>query len=134
MPNMARCELMGHLGHDPSEKNVGGSTVVEFSLAVSEKRKAGDITSWYRCTIWGEKVGSVARQYLRKGDLVYVAGRLTLRAYQAKAGDAACQGEVSVDGIQLIGGHKSGEPRERATNPASDEENYDGEDDGPIPF
>jgi single-strand DNA-binding protein len=103
MPNLAHITLIGHLGRDPDIKTVGQSQVVEFSVAYSQKSKDAEITTWFRCSYWGERAVKVA-QYLSKGKAVCVVGGLSEREYEAKDGTKKKSLEVRVDNLTLLGG------------------------------
>ena len=72
---------MGNLGRDPETKYTpSGQSVCKFSLATSEtyKDRSGERqkrTEWHRIVVWG-KLAEIAQQYLKKGSLVYVEGRI----------------------------------------------------------
>lgn len=72
--------LLGHLGGDPEFKTLrSGIPVANFSLATSERFKRGEDwqerTEWHRITLYG-KLAEIARDYVKKGDRLYVQGRL----------------------------------------------------------
>jgi single-strand DNA-binding protein len=79
--------LIGRLGKDPEGKfTPTGKQVTHFSVAVSERWKNRDgenkeYTEWINVEAWG-RLGEVCNQYLRKGSLVYVEGRLKTDKYE----------------------------------------------------
>lgn len=106
MPNVNMVILIGHLGHDPSLENVGGTDKVTFSLATTEKwkNKEGVLqenTCWHNIVCW-DKVGNVAYKFLKKGNPVYVEGRIDNRKYE-KDGATKYWSEIVVRRLQLIG-------------------------------
>src|ERR1700722_10276245 len=81
--------LVGRLGRDPETRYTsGGQAVVNFTLATDEcyKDRAGERqkrTEWHRVVLWG-KLAEITQQYLKKGMLVYVEGRIQTRQWEDK--------------------------------------------------
>jgi single-strand DNA-binding protein len=80
--------LVGRLGSDPELRETNnGTPVANFNLATDEtytsngeKQKK---TEWHKLVLW-DKLASIAEQYLHKGDLVYVEGKIQSRQYEDK--------------------------------------------------
>jgi len=88
MPALNRVQLIGYLGKDPEGKfTPTGKKVSHFTLAVSQRWKANgetkEYTEWVNVEAWG-KLGEVCREYLKKGSLVYIEGRLKTERYEDK--------------------------------------------------
>ena len=88
MPALNRVQLIGRLGKDPESKYTPtGKRVTHFSLAVSQHWKANgetkEYTEWVNVEAWG-RLGEVCQEYLKKGSLVYVEGRLKTEKYEDK--------------------------------------------------
>jgi single-strand DNA-binding protein len=100
--------LLGRLGNDPEVSFLGnGDAVVNFSLATSTRRtdkatgeKVED-TEWHRITCYGRQA-EVAGEYLRKGSLVFLEGRLRTRKWQDKSGADRYTTEIIVGTLQLM--------------------------------
>jgi single-strand DNA-binding protein len=81
--------LVGRLGRDPETRYTsGGQAVANFTLATDEtyKSRSGERqkrTEWHRVVLWG-KLAEIAQQYLKKGMLVYVEGRIQTRQWEDK--------------------------------------------------
>jgi single-strand DNA-binding protein len=81
--------LVGRLGKDPETRfTPGGQGVCNFSLATDEtfKDKNGERqkrTEWHRVVVWG-KLAEICQQYLKKGTMVYVEGRIQSRSWDDK--------------------------------------------------
>jgi single-strand DNA-binding protein len=81
--------LVGRLGRDPETRfTSSGQAVANFTMATDEtyKDKSGQRqkhTEWHRITMWG-KLAEIAQQYLKKGTLVYIEGRLQTRQWEDK--------------------------------------------------
>jgi single-strand DNA-binding protein len=88
MPALNRVQLIGHLGKDPESRfTPTGKKVAQFSIAISQRWKSGgetkEYTEWVNVEAWG-RLGEVAQQYLKKGSLVYLEGRLKTDKYEDK--------------------------------------------------
>jgi len=87
MPALNRIQLIGRLGRDPEGKfTPTGKQVTHFSLAVTNRWKTRDgetkeYTEWINIEAWG-RLGEVCREYLKKGSLVYLEGRLRTDRYE----------------------------------------------------
>ena len=81
MPALNRVQLIGHLGKDPESKfTPTGKKVTHFSVAISNRWRSKDgdpkeYTEWVNVEAWG-RLGEVCQEYLKKGSLVFVEGRL----------------------------------------------------------
>ena len=88
MPALNRVQLIGRLGKDPDGKfTPTGKQVTHFSLAVTNRWKSKDgetkeYTEWINVEAWG-RLGEVCQEYLKKGSLVYLEGRLKTDKYEA---------------------------------------------------
>ena len=89
MPALNRVQLIGRLGRDPEGKfTPTGKKVVHFSVAISNrwKSKEGEskeYTEWVNIEAWG-RLGEVCQEYLKKGSLVYIEGRLKTDRFEAE--------------------------------------------------
>ncbi|HEX8653063.1 MAG TPA: single-stranded DNA-binding protein [Pyrinomonadaceae bacterium] len=107
--------VVGHLGRDPELRYTPqGQPVCTFNVATSERRKnkAGEqdeITTWFRVEVWGRQADSSA-QYLAKGRLVYVEGRLRLEEWQDREGRQRYTLKVMATDVKFI---DSGQPERR---------------------
>src|SRR5512134_195090 len=87
MPALNRVQLIGYLGKDPEGRfTPTGKKVTQFSLAVSNRWKSRDgetkeTTEWVNIEAW-ERLGEVCQEYLQKGSLVYIEGRLRTSRYE----------------------------------------------------
>jgi single-strand DNA-binding protein len=88
MPALNRVQLIGRLGKEPEGKYTpSGKKVTHFSLAVSQRWKANgeskEYTEWVNVEAWG-RLGEVCQEYLKKGSLAYIEGRLKTEKYEDK--------------------------------------------------
>lgn len=81
--------LVGRLGRDPETRfTASGQAVANFTLATDEtyKDRSGERqkrTEWHRIVVWG-KLAEISQQYLKKGMLVYIEGRIQTRQWEDK--------------------------------------------------
>jgi single-strand DNA-binding protein len=100
--------LIGHLGGDPEMKYTpGGQAVATFSVATNEvyKDKEGnqqERTEWHRIVAW-TRLAEVAAEYLKKGQQVYVEGRLQTRSWNDKDGNKRYTTEIVANTFQFLG-------------------------------
>ena len=114
MPTLNRVQLIGRLGKDPESKYTPtGKKVAHFSIAVTNRWKAGsetkENTEWVNIEAWG-RLGEVCQEYLKKGSLVYVEGRLKTDKYEDKEGDTKYFTKVVALGMQMLDRKPSDEP------------------------
>lgn len=89
MTNLNKVLLIGRLGKDPELRYTkSGGAVASFSIATSEywKDKAGakqERTEWHNIVAWGS-LADFSQNYLKKGKLVYIEGRLQTRDWTDK--------------------------------------------------
>lgn len=103
MASFNKAIICGHLGHDPRiTVTQGGKTVAELSVATSEKFNGQEKTEWHRVKVW-EKPAEFCRDYLTKGALVLIEGRIETRKYQAKDGGDRYTTEIIAQRVQGLG-------------------------------
>jgi single-strand DNA-binding protein len=98
-------QIIGHLGKDPETRYTPkGNTVCSFSVAVSRRWKSdGEIkeaTDWFNVEAWG-KLGEICQQYLSKGRLVFVEGRLQTDRYKQE-GETQYFTKVVANQMQML--------------------------------
>jgi single-strand DNA-binding protein len=86
MPALNRIQLIGYLGRDPDSRfTPSGKRVTHFSLGVTQRWKTGDenreSTEWVNIEVW-DRLAEICSEYLKKGSLVYVEGRLKTDKYE----------------------------------------------------
>ena len=106
MAGLNRVQLIGHLGKDPEARYTPtGKQVVKFSLAVSNRwKKDGDVqefTEWVNIEAWG-RLAEICNEYLRKGSLVYIEGRLKTDKYQDASDTTRYFTKVVVQHLQML--------------------------------
>jgi single-strand DNA-binding protein len=102
--------LIGHLGKDPELRYTpGGAAVATLSLATTEAEKDKDGNwqerpEWHRLVVWN-KQAEIAAEYLKKGQQVFVEGRLKTRNWE-KDGQKHYTTEIIVQNFQMLGRNK----------------------------
>jgi single-strand DNA-binding protein len=105
--------LVGRLGRDPETRYTGGGqAVANFSVATDEtyKDKAGERqkrTEWHKIVVWG-KQAEIAQQYLKKGSLIFIEGRIQSREWQDKEGQKRTSFEIVASNFRMLGGRGDG--------------------------
>lgn len=111
MTGVNKVILIGNLGRDPEVRTFeDGTKVANFSLATTEtyKNKEGnkiDQTEWHRIVLW-RGLADVAERYLRKGNSIYVEGKIVTRKYTDKDGVERSITEIVGDNMTMLGGPK----------------------------
>ena len=117
---MINLTIAGRVGQDAEINQVAGKTVINFSVAHSERwkdRVTGELKSktvWVRCTRWTDQTGIVP--YLKKGVAVVVTGSPHAGAYINNQGAAVGTLELNVSGIELMSKQENSEsaPQQRS--------------------
>jgi single-strand DNA-binding protein len=115
MPALNRVQLIGRLGKDPESRfTPTGKQVTHFSLAVSNRRKTAqgeskEYTEWVNIEAWG-RLGEICQQYLHKGSLVFLEGRLKTDKYEDKAGETKYFTKVVALQMQMLDKKPDEEP------------------------
>jgi single-strand DNA-binding protein len=109
MAGVNKVILVGNLGKDPEVRHLeGGAAVANFSLATSESYKdktSGErktITEWHNIVLW-RGLAEVAEKYLKKGDSVYIEGKIRSRQWEDKEGKTRYTTEIVGDNMVMLG-------------------------------
>lgn len=90
-PGLNKVMVIGYLGRDPEMRfTPSGKSVTNFSVACNRSWKNAEgekitETEWFNVLAWGS-LAETSKQFLKKGSLVYVEGRLQSRSWQDKEG------------------------------------------------
>ncbi|HGO7258866.1 TPA: single-stranded DNA-binding protein [Neisseria meningitidis] len=101
--------LIGRLGRDPEVRYMpNGEAVCNFSVATSEtwndrNGQRVERTEWHNITMY-RKLAEIAGQYLKKGGLVYLEGRIQSRKYQGKDGIERTAYDIVANEMKMLGG------------------------------
>lgn len=105
--------LIGRLGKDPETRYMtNGEAVTNVGLATSEtwKDKSGEKqekTEWHNLVFY-RRLAEIAGEYLKKGSMIYVEGKLQTRKYTDKAGVEKYSTEIIVNEMTMLGGKSTG--------------------------
>lgn len=130
--------LIGRLGADPEIRYTpSGAEVATFRMATSESwtNKSGEKeerTEWHRIVAW-RGLAKICGEYLNKGKLVYVEGRLRTRSWEDRDGNKRTTTEIEATDMKMLGGvgeasRKAKEAEPESAPPAATKEEED------IPF
>ena len=126
MSTLNKVTLIGYLGRDPETRSTAaGDSVAQFTLATTEtwKDKATgekrEATEWHRVVLY-RKLAEIAGQYLKKGSLVYVEGRLQTRKWTGKDDVERYVVEIIADDLRMLGGRPHGEESHETGKPGAE--------------
>ncbi len=142
MAGINKVIIVGRLGRDPEVRYTpDGTAVANFSVATSDEwrdKESGEKrerVEWHRVVAW-RRLGEICGQYLSKGRLVYVEGKLQTRSWE-QDGVTRYMTEIQASDVQFLGGRDDSQqgPAQRPSGPDSVPEPPipDGQDDD-IPF
>ena len=126
MPALNRVQLIGRLGRDPESKfTPTGKRVVHFSVAISNrwKDREGEMhesTEWVNVEAW-DRLGETCQQYLRKGSLAYIEGRLKTDKYEDR-GESKYFTKVVAQVVQFLDNRSTADDLADETGPLGEEE------------
>lgn len=103
---MIKLQVIGNLGRDCVTNNVNGRTVMNFTVAHTEKFKDAqgnqqERTIWVDCAYWSDR--TAIAPYLKKGTQVYVEGAPEVRTYPKNDGTTGASLSLRVQNVQLLG-------------------------------
>lgn len=110
-----RIQILGRVGGDPELRDTPQSRVANFSVATDRyvgKDKPSQ-TDWHRIVAWnsekGQKLADVVEKYVKKGDQIYVEGRIEYRSWEDKEGNKKYATDIVATDITLLGSGKKEE-------------------------
>ena len=117
---MNKVMLIGNVGTDPEVRYVDqGVAVARFRFATTEKgytlqngTQVPDRTDWHNVLMW-RRLAETVERYVRKGDKLYIEGRLRYSSYDNKQGQRQYVTEIWADSMEML------TPKPAATAPAS---------------
>lgn len=125
MSGVNRVTLLGRVGNDPElAYTQGGTAALKLSIATGRRvkdRESGEwkeVTSWHRIKAFG-KQAEILKEHLRKGDLLYLEGRLDYWDAKGDKGGTLQVAEVILEHFEFCGGRREGgEQRAPRSGPA----------------
>ena len=128
--------VIGHLGRDPEMRYTpSGRPVTTFTVAVSRSWNTADgerrsETEWFNVVAWGN-LAEICKQYLHKGQQVYIEGRLQTRQWEGKEGQKHKNVEVVANEMMMLGdrrdNNKQGDEMDQEddlSEPIADEDEF----------
>jgi single-strand DNA-binding protein len=115
--SLNKVQLIGNLGSDPEVRSAtGGNRVANFSLATSRSWNDAsgtkqEKTEWHRCVVWNSKnsqLADIVERYVKKGDKLFVEGRIEYRQWQDKDGQTKYSTEINVRELIMLGSPRGG--------------------------
>lgn len=102
--NLNQVQIIGRVGRDAETRSIGhdGTRIATLNVATSETwrdRSTGERkekTEWHRITVWQENAVDFCDRYVRKGDLIFVQGKLETRKWQDQQGNDRYATEIHV--------------------------------------
>lgn len=119
--SLNKVQLIGNLGADPEVRSTpNGSRVATLSVATSRQwnSQAGERqekTEWHRVVLWNSRsyqLADIAEKYLKKGDRVYVEGRIEYRTWEDREGKTRYTTEINARELIMLS------PKAAETEPA----------------
>lgn len=128
--------LVGNVGKDPEVRYLDKDVAVaNFSLATSESYTAKNgekvtTTEWHNIVIW-RGLAKVVEQYVKKGDRLYIEGRIRTRSWEDKDGNKRYTTEIYGDNMEMLGGprNQGGNNDNQHASPQNEKESRDSEPD-----
>ena len=121
MAGVNKVILVGNLGKDPEVRHLeSGVMVANFPLATTESyrdRNTGErrqVTEWHNIVLW-RGLAEISENFLKKGNQIYVEGKLRTRSWQDQEGNTRYTTEVVADNMTMLGGR----PAESTSAPAA---------------
>ena len=128
--------VIGHLGRDPEMRYTpSGRPVTTFTVAVSRSWNTADgerrsETEWFNIVAWGN-LAEICKQYLHKGQQVYIEGRLQTRRWEDKEGQKHTNVEVVANEMMMLGDRRdnnkesdNSDQDEDQSEPMADEDEF----------
>ena len=129
MPALNSVQLIGYLGKGPESKYTPtGKLVTDFSMAISRRWKTPEgetreQTEWVHVETW-ERLAEICQEYLGKGSLVYVQGRLKTERYEDE-GQIKYFTKVVAQSVQFMSDGRTSEPVTDQPEPDLEEEDFE---------
>ncbi len=125
MNNLNQCQFIGNVGKEPEIKQIGENKVAQFSLACSDSytNKSGEkveSTEWVNIVVWG-KLAEIIEKYVKKGDKLYVSGKLQTRSYESN-GERKYVTNVNADSMLMLGSKPTGQTTPAQQSPEQPQE------------
>src|ERR1041384_5508788 len=134
-----KVQIIGHLGRDPEMRYTpSGRPVTTFTVAVSRSWNTVDgerhnETAWFNIVAWGN-LAEICKQYLTKGQQVYIEGRLQTRRWDDKEGNKHSSVEIVANEMMMLGDRRDSNNAEKQATEAAEESELPSTDEDEFPF
>ena len=134
-----KVQIIGHLGKEPEMRYTpSGKPVTTFTVAVSRSWNTLDgerhnETEWFNVVAWGN-LAEICKQYLTKGQQVYIEGRLQTRRWEDKEGGKHNSVEVVANEMMMLGERREHSNHAQTASDATSEENSVATNEDEFPF
>ena len=121
---MISITFLGRVGREPELKTTaGGTQIVSFPVACSKKVKGEDHTTWFDCSIFGNR-GATAQQYIQKGDQICITGEMELQTWDKPDGTKGFKCAVMVSNFGFVAGNarSTGAPAQQPQQQAAQQQ------------
>ena len=134
-----QCNFIGNVGGDPEIRSTqNGQEIANLSLAVTETwKKDGQKqqkTEWVKVVVYSEGLVNVVKSYVKKGDKLFISGKLQTRKWQDQSGNDRYNTEIVLQGfggtITMLGGRNDTQAQPEQQEPEFNASDLDDE----IPF
>lgn len=128
--NLNKAMILGNLTRDPESRTTpSGQTVTSFSVAtnrffVDQQKQKQQKVEFHNIVAWG-RLGEICAQYLKRGQLVFIEGRIETRSWEGTDGVKKFRTEIVAEGMQMgpkVGG--GGSTDTRRESPAQEEVSF----------
>ena len=142
MAGVNKVILVVNLGKDPEIRHLDtGVAVANFSLATTEsyKNKSGERvsnTEWHNVVLW-RGLAELAEKYLKKGNSVYIEGKISTRKWEDKEGNTRYSTDIIADKMTMLGSksdNESSNPKEEPSETVNSEVPSQDDSKGDLPF
>lgn len=134
-----KVQIIGHLGKEPEMRYTpSGKPVTTFSVAVSRSWNSADgerhsETEWFNVVAWGN-LAEICKQYLTKGQQVYIEGRLQTRRWDDKEGVKHTSVEVVANEMMMLGDRKDHNSTQSSSESGTPENTPETNEEDEFPF
>lgn len=139
MAGVNKAILIGNLGADPEVRSLeSGVKVASIRLATTETFRDRDgnrteHTEWHNIVLW-RGLAEIAEKYLRKGNSIYLEGRIRTRQWEDKEGNTRYTTEIVADNMTMLGGRREGNGGDEYEKPRESKQDVEAEDtSGKVP-
>lgn len=116
-----KAQIIGRVGRDPEVRYLtSGDAVVNISLATTERwkdKQSGEVkeaTEWHRINFFG-RLAEIVAEYVEKGSLLYVEGKIKTRKWKDKDGTEKYSTEIQAETMKLLSSKQGNQPQ-RSSN------------------